>query len=162
MGLLGSLLKVAAPVAGFALGGPAGAAAGSAIGGAIAGSQDQAKAGKLTDQASALKMAEYNQLAPVRQKAIDLALAPNPQRLKLGAIFEDRGNPYNRAGNGISALWDQNKPAAAPAPPPDPTPPPMTGLRKFAGNSGIGRLFDRAEQNRNPGRGGNPFTGGLF
>lgn len=40
MGLLSKLASVAAPVAGFALGGPAGAAAGSALAGAVFGGKE--------------------------------------------------------------------------------------------------------------------------
>lgn len=125
MGLsLGKILKVAAPVAGFALGGPLGAGLGSAIAGGVSGAENSAKAGKLTKQQNAIAMGNWNDTAPLRSKALQMALAPRAEREDTSALFADPGNPYSRT---------VPRPAAAappPAAPPPVAPPPPTNASR--------------------------------
>lgn len=130
MGLFGDLLKLGLVGGGGLIGGPAGAAIGASVAGAVGGAEDKNKAAGLADQATRLKLHDYTQLAPVRQRAVDLAMAPNPTKLRLGGIFADAGNPYNRAGTAVSDIWAQQQPVA----PSDP--------------HGVGRRNDTADAER--------------
>lgn len=96
MGFLGSLLKVAAPVGGFLLGGPGGAVAGSALASGIAGAEKGAKADKLRQQQMAMAQERFRAGAPFRQRLADLAARPTAQRPDLSALVADPGNPYAR------------------------------------------------------------------
>jgi hypothetical protein len=94
---LGKILKVAAPVAGLALGGPLGAAAGGALSGLIGGSQKAGQGDKNRSQADQIAMQRYQSLAPLRQKALAMAQSGfGGQRPSLAAGFAGRGNPYER------------------------------------------------------------------
>lgn len=128
MGLLGSLLKVAAPVAGFALGGPAGAMLGSGVSGAIQGGEDEAKANKLSDQALRLQMQEYTANAPLRDKARTMALAGQPERKDLSQLFASPGNVYGGYYNGLAHKLMQ-PPTTAQTPVPQPMQAPQSPQR---------------------------------
>lgn len=77
MGFFSKLISVAAPIAGFAIGGPAGAAVGAAVGGAIAGEAAAGEAAAAGERAAAGGIAE--------QRAARLA-------------FEERTEPFRQAG----------------------------------------------------------------
>lgn len=96
MGFLGKLLKVAAPVGGFLLGGPAGAAAGSAVASGIAGAEKGAQADKLRQQQMAMAQERFKAGAPFRQRLADLAARPTAQRPDMSGLVADPGNPYAR------------------------------------------------------------------
>jgi hypothetical protein len=93
MGLLDSILKIAAPVGGFLIGGPAGAAAGAGIAGGIAGGN---KADKASQQQMDLQRQRYEAGAPYRAKLPGLLAAIPTQRENLDSIFSDPGNVYSR------------------------------------------------------------------
>lgn len=165
MGLFGSLLG---GVASFI---PGGGLVKSALGalpgllgaaGAIGGAKKQGQASKLQQQAIDMQMGEYNKNAPLRDKARQLALGGIPQRPHLGSLFSDAGNPYNKAGEGISALYNGGAPPlpqAAPMGPPPIAPQPMAppqGLAGFLGGPGNSSLPGLAQRLFHP-----PQPGGL-
>lgn len=118
MGIFGSILKAALPIAGSIIPGVgtmAGAALGSAVAGGISGAENSAKAGKLSKQQNKIAMGNWNDAAPLRQRALQMALAPRAGREDTSALFADPGNPYSR---------QVPRPAA---PPPPVAPPPVAG-----------------------------------
>lgn len=122
MGFLGDVLKVAAPVAGFALGGPAGAMLGSAVAGGVSGAQKDAKANKMSQQAQNIAMGNWNQTAPLRSRALEMAMAPRAQREDTSALFADPGNPYSRVVSRPSADLSRVAGPVAPAEASSPSP----------------------------------------
>lgn len=156
MGFLSGLLKVAAPVGGFLLGGPAGAMAGSAIASGISGSEKGAKADKLREQQTAQAQQRFQAGAPFRQRLAELAKRPTAERPDLSALVADPGNPYARV-----APRPQMRPTLAQAAAPQVLAPsrPTGGLQGLGG--GIGRLFERARSGEQSGQRGNAL-GGFF
>lgn len=129
---LGKVVKYAAPVAGFALGGPLGGAIGGAVSQGIAGAEKGSSADKKRKQALDIRMREWEAGAPLRSRARSMAMQGPPQRRDLGTLFNDTTNPYARRPMG----------PVAPPPPPGPTlpPPPMDrGLPEFDPQRPMGR-----------------------
>jgi hypothetical protein len=82
--------------------------------GSIAGAKKGAKADKYQQQALDYARQRDAGLEPVRQRALQMALAQRPQRPDLSAMFADPGNPYARA----AGQPDFGGPPAPAAPPP--------------------------------------------
>lgn len=99
MGWLGSILKAAAPVAGFALGGPLGAMAGSALSSGIAGAEKGKQADKYRQKQAAYADSRVAAGAPFRSKLAQLAMRPRAQREDLSGLVSDPGNPYARTAS---------------------------------------------------------------
>lgn len=96
---------------------------GSGVLGAISGAKKGAKADKQSQQALDMATGRNAELAPLRSKALQLALQGQPQRENLDAIFADPGNPYARVLPRNTAtptaplgLPPQAAPGIAPAP----------------------------------------------
>lgn len=122
MGWLGDILKIAAPVGGFLVGGPAGAMAGAGIAQGIGAGENQSKANDLTQQAYNTRMGEWNADAPLRARARQVAMQGVPQRPDFSAIFSDPGNPYakNMRTPQVASWMPPNSPAAPVASAPQP------------------------------------------
>lgn len=93
---LGKILKVAAPIAGFALGGPLGSMIGGGVSSLIGGAQKSGQGDKNRQQAEQIAMQRYQSLAPLRAKALAMAERGfGGQRPNLSAGFAS-GNPFQR------------------------------------------------------------------
>lgn len=132
MGLLGSILKLAAPVAGFALGGPLGGMIGGAASSALGGAESGAKASKLNKQQLAIAKERYDAGAPFRSKLAQQAFSLPTQREDLSSIFADVGNPYARPISRLAQPILQS----APTPPPPAAPTAKGGFSRLAGALG--------------------------
>jgi hypothetical protein len=113
MGFLDGLLKLAAPVAGFALGGPLGGMIGGAASSALGGAQAGAKADKASALQLALQKQRHDAGQPYRDKLPGLVAGLPTQRENLDSIFSDPGNPYARTISRPPAP----SPMGAPVPP---------------------------------------------
>lgn len=122
---LGKIAKAAAPVAASFIPG-VGPIAGAAVGAALSGIGNQNQAGQLNKRALDMALERDRGLAPVRQRALGLALAPRGQREDLSGLFADPGNPYSRVVPRPAPSADLSRVAPASAP----TAPPASG---FAG-----------------------------
>lgn len=142
MGFLGSLLKVAAPVGGFLLGGPAGAMAGSAVASGIAGAEKGAQADKLRQQQMAMAQERFKAGAPFRQRLADLAFRPPAQRPDLSGLVADPGNPYARVAPRPSFRPEPSPSLAQQAFPPSVNPSGMQKAQMLASRmAGRGGMF---------------------
>lgn len=65
--------------------------------GMVGNYQDASKANELRERGIASAERTYAERAPFRMRALAAATAPQPQRPDLSWIFNDPGNPYNRA-----------------------------------------------------------------
>lgn len=137
---LGGFLKSVLPVAASFIPG-VGPIAGAAVGAAMSGIGNQNQAGKLNKQAQGIAMGNWKDTAPLRSKALQMALAPRPQREDLSALFADPGNPYSRVVPRPAPSADLSRvaPSAPAAPPGRPVP-------FFGGKSGVlSGLANRAQ-----------------
>ena len=154
----GGAMGAAGPLAGKLLGGAAGAgaAAGAATGaagktsflkglggqllknaptiigarGAAQGAKSMSRGNALQDQATQLKMREYADLGPVRQRAIAQALMGAAKAPNLASVYRDPTNAFSR---------NQAEPLPPPPGMPDPNgPPPPPFPPGMGGGSGAG------------------------
>ncbi len=154
----GGAMGAAGPLAGKLLGGAAGAgaAAGAATGaagktsflkglggqllknaptiigalGAAQGAKSMSRGNALQDQATQLKMREYADLGPVRQRAIAQALMGAAKAPNLASVYRDPTNAFSR---------NQAEPLPPPPGMPDPNgPPPSSFPPGMGGGSGAG------------------------
>lgn len=143
LGGLGKILKLAAPVAGFALGGPLGGMIGGAASSALSGAGKDASAEKRSKQALDMATGRNAELSPLRSKALSMALQQQPERENLDALFADPGNPYARTISRpaprqmMPGLLGGRQPNTA-----TPVAPPPRQMPQGGGPGGIlGRLF---------------------
>lgn len=112
---LGNIAKIAAPVVGAAVGGPAGLAIGSAVSSGIGGLQADRKKGKLNNDALQLAMERWKAMEPFRQQALTIGQNLQPSRPDLSSVFAN-GNPFARQQPDLSGLMLPKAPPPASVP----------------------------------------------
>lgn len=97
MGLLGTLGKIVKGVGNVATGGALGAALdyGLPLVAGIAGAKKQGKADQLREAGLQRQTADYNARAPLRSKALTMALQGPGERPDLGSLYGAARNPYS-------------------------------------------------------------------
>jgi len=164
MGLLGGILKSVLPVAASFIPG-VGPIAGAALGAALSGSGNSAKAGKLDKQARNISLGNYNQTAPLRAKAIQLAMRDQPQREDLSSLYADPGNPYSKvvprpSPGGLGQVGQAPTVPLGPPPPPGRARIGPDGLVRQPGPRG--GVFGGRPRRRPVPLGGGGFDGGAL
>jgi hypothetical protein len=137
MGWLGNLIKGALPAVGTAVLGPLGGVIGTGLSGALSGAESGAEASKLRKRAIAGAEGDYQARAPIRARAIQLALQGLPSRRDL-SVLRDPTNPFTRRfGEGQPAAVNQVLPPV----------PGADGLGQVP-PGGLARVFRRPLQGR--------------